>query len=179
MLNTSMTKLTWRWEPAAGTDVVAIKDIAETWFQTEVDGIWVADPIAYMRNVTSAIVNQYYSPGSELILVAKDTVSHAILGYLWVKRAQKALWSDQEMAVVQMVHVDLALGMRDRVKIISEMIVNWETWCYNFGVPIVCSTTMRGEQAGFLRLHEKFGYSVRGSYAYKRLGTTAAGLPIP
>jgi hypothetical protein len=31
---------------------------------------------------------------------------------------------------------------------------------------------MRADQGGFLRLHERLGYTVRGSYAYKRLNTT-------
>ena len=170
---------TWTWRPAAGTDVPAIKDIAESQFQSEIDGIWVADPIAYMRNITTAVVNQYYSPGSELILVAEHDLTHAILGYVWAKRGQKAPWSDEEMIMVQMVHVDMNLGVRDRIRLITDMITAWETWCYNFGIKIVCSTTMRADQSGFLRLHERFGYVVRGSYAYKRLSTTAAGLPIP
>lgn len=160
---------TWHWEPATGTDVPQIKDMAESMFQTEIDGIWVADPVAYMRNITTAVVNQYYSPGSELILVAR--LEHNIVGYLWVKRGQKAPWSDEEMAMVQMVHVDLSLGVRQRMKLILEMISAWETWCENFGVNIVCSTTMRGDQAGFLKIHQRCGYVIRGSYAYKRLST--------
>jgi hypothetical protein len=162
---------TWTWEAATGTDVPAIKDIAESMFQNEIEGIWVPDPIAYMRNITTAVVNQYYSPGSELILVARDDLSAAILGYVWVKRNNRSPWSDEEQAVVQMVHVDLTLSVRDRIRLITEMIANWETWCGNFGIGIVCSTTMRGDQAGFLRLHEKCGYVIRGSYAYKRLAS--------
>ena len=34
---------------------------------------------------------------------------------------------------------------------------------------IICSTTMRHDQAGFLHMHERAGYSVRGSVCYKRL----------
>lgn len=170
---------TWKWEPAAGPDVPQIKNIAESMFQNEIEGIWVPDPIAYMRNITTAVVNQYYTPGSELILVAKCNNSGDLLAYLWVQRGKKAPWSDEEMAMVQMVHVDLALGLRARIQLIREMISAWETWCENFGIGIVCSTTMRGDQSGFLKIHEKCGYVVRGSYAYKRLSTTPAGLPIP
>lgn len=157
----------WNWTPAVGTDVIAIKDMAESMFQTEINGIWIADPVAYMRNITQAIVNQYYSPGSELILVAK--VDESIIGYVWVKRNQRSPWSDEETAVVQMVHVDLNLSARQRVRLIAEMIQHWETWAQKNGIPVVCSTTMRGDQTGFLKLHERCGYDVRGSYAYKRL----------
>lgn len=171
--------ITWTWEPAAGPDVPAIKDIAESMFQNEIDGIWVADPIAYMRNITQAIVNQYYSPGSELILVARNCATAAIVGYVWVKRNNRSPWSDQEQAVVQMVHVDLSLGLRARIQLITEMIHNWEAWCIQYNIPIVCSTTMRDDQQGFLKIHQRCGYVIRGSYAYKKLGTTQTGLPIP
>lgn len=159
----------WTWAAAVGTDVPGIKDLAESWFQREIEGIWRPDPIAYMRNITQAIVNQYYTPGSELILVARS--GNDIVGYLWAKRGQRSPWSDEEMAMIQMVHVDLTLTARERVVMIKEMISAWETWCDNFGIGIVCSTTMRSDQDAFLRLHQRCGYVLRGSYAYKRLST--------
>ena len=146
----------------------AIKDIAESWFQCEIQHIFTPDPIAYMRNVTQAVVNQYYAPGSELIQVAKDPQGK-ILGYVWARRGQRAMWSDDEMAVIQMVHVDLSLSARQRVALIREMIQLWEIWAVTYHIPVVCSTTMRGDQSGFLRLHTQAGYDVRGSYAYKRM----------
>jgi len=33
---------------------------------------------------------------------------------------------------------------------------------------------MRKDQDGFLKLHKKAGYDVRGSYAYKKVSTTQA-----
>jgi hypothetical protein len=38
---------------------------------------------------------------------------------------------------------------------------------------------MRNDQTGFLKLHAKAGYDIRGSYAYKKLSTEQTGLPIP
>ncbi len=49
------------------------------------------------------------------------------------------------------------------------MFTLWENFARLAGTPIVCSTTMRRDQDGFLKLHAKNGYDVRGSYAYKRL----------
>lgn len=173
-----MRKNNWTWHLADGMSVPQIKDIAQVWFQQEIETIFTPDPIAYMRNITTAIVNQYYSPGSELLQVAKDH-NDEIIAYVWVKRNQRAPWSDEEMAVVQMVHVDMTLGMRDRIALIKEMIMLWEIWCWQYDIPIVCSTTMRSDQSAFLRMHSHMGYDVRGSYAYKRVGTSQAGLPIP
>jgi hypothetical protein len=68
-----------------------------------------------------------------------------------------------------MAHVDLSLPPRMRVKLVKDMMEHWERLANFAGNNIICSTTMRHEQDAFLRLHERNGYSVRGSYAYKRL----------
>jgi hypothetical protein len=159
----------YTWHPAAGTDIPHIVAIAETHFQTEIDDIFTPDPIAYSRNVATAVVNQFYTPGSELIVVAKSADTHTILAYLWTIRNQRAPWSDEEMSMTRMIHVDMHLGQRTRVALVKDMIDIQEAWCRAYGISIVCSTTMRHEQAGFLELHRRAGYSVRGSYCYRRL----------
>jgi tRNA nucleotidyltransferase (CCA-adding enzyme) len=64
----------YTWHPASGTDIVPIMQIAQTHFQTEIDDIFVPDPVAYSRNVATAVINQFYTPGSELITVAKSMI---------------------------------------------------------------------------------------------------------
>ena len=159
----------YTWLPASGTDIPAIVAIAETHFQTEIDDIFVPDPIAYSRNVATAVINQFYTPGSELISVAKSADSGMILAYLWTIRNQRAPWSDEEMSMTRMIHVDMTQSSRTRVRLVQDMIDIQEAWCRAYGIAIVCSTTMRHEQAGFLELHRRAGYSVRGSYCYRRL----------
>jgi hypothetical protein len=159
----------YTWHPASGTDIVPIMQIAQTHFESEIDDIFVPDPVAYSRNVATAVVNQFYTPGSELITVAKNDDSGVILAYLWTIRNQRAPWSDQEMSMTRMIHVDMQLSQRTRVRLVQDMIEIQEAWCRAYGIEIVCSTTMRHEQAGFLELHRRAGYSVRGSYCYRRL----------
>ena len=159
----------YTWHPAAGTDIVPIMQIAQTHFQNEIDDIFVPDPVAYSRNVATAVVNQFYTPGSELLTVAKNNDSGVILAYLWTIRNQRAPWSDEEMSMTRMIHVDMHLGQLTRVRLVQDMIDIQETWCRAYGIGIVCSTTMRHEQAGFVELHRRAGYSVRGSYCYRRL----------
>jgi hypothetical protein len=65
--------------------------------------------------------------------------------------------------------VDMTLSARDRIRLVQEMIGLWEVWAVECGIPIVCSTTMRRSQDGFLKIHARLGYDVRGSIAYKRL----------
>jgi hypothetical protein len=78
-----------------------------------------------------------------------------------------------------MAHLDLNLTSRDRIVLVKDMMRLWEGFAIMSNTPIVCSTTMRRDQTAFLKLHERMGYDVRGSYAYKKLSTEQTGLPIP
>ena len=156
------------WRPADGRDVAAIVAMAVSGFQCEIDAIFTPDPVAYSRNVTLAIIRQFYGPSSELFSVAIDDEDR-VIAYTWAGRNERAPWSDNEMVVVRMAHVDLSLPSRVRIRLVNDMIDLWEQWALLCQVPIVCSSTVRSDQGAFLRLHEKRGYDVRGSYCYKRL----------
>jgi hypothetical protein len=170
--------MTYTWRPATGVDVAAIVEMAINHFQTEIDLIFKPEPIAYARNLTLAIVNQFYSPSSELVSIAVDN-TNKIVAYTWAKAGERAPWSDDAMVVVKMAHLDLTLSSRDRIILVKDMMRLWERFALMSATPIVCSTTMRRDQTAFLKLHERQGYDVRGSYAYKKLNTTPTGLPIP
>lgn len=161
--------MTYTWRPALGTDVSDIVTMAQSLFGSEIDLVFTPDPLAYGRNITWAVVNQFYNPGTEFIQVARDDTTNALLAYVWVIRGQRSPWSDEEMATVRMVHLDTNLPARQRVRLVAEMLLSWEQWALTYAIPILCSTTMRRETTGFLRLHERMGYDVRGSFAYKRL----------
>ena len=156
------------WRPATGNDVSAIVKMAETHFQNEIDNIFTPDPVAYSRNVTLAIVNQFYCPTTELFSVATDE-NNNIVAYTWARSNERAPWSDDEMVFVKMAHVSLLLPVKDRVQLIHTMFDLWEAFAFFAQVPIICSTTMRKKQDSYLKLHEKRGYDIRGSYAYKRI----------
>jgi hypothetical protein len=163
-----MDTLAYTWRPASGADVPDIVTMAQDHFESEIDRIFTPDPIAYSRNITLAVVQQFYSPLSQLISVAR-TPQNDLVAYVWAERNQRAPWSDDEMVVIKMAHVDLALSARLRVRLVTDMIDLWESWAELCQVPIVCSTTMRADQAAFLRIHAGRGYDVRGSYAYRRV----------
>jgi hypothetical protein len=161
--------MTWTWESTSGADVPALVAMAESHFQTEIDTVFTPEPIVYARNLTLATVQQFYNPRAELLKVAKETETNTILAYTWAIRGERSPWSDEEMICAKMAHVDLSLPTRQRLRLVTGMILLWETWARDCGVPVVCSTTMRRDQEGFLSIHRKLGYDVRGSYAYKRL----------
>lgn len=159
-------KYTWR--PAIGSDAESIVQIAQEFFQNEIDNIFKPEPIAYCRNITLAIVNQFFSPTTELVAVATDN-NNNIVAYTWAKSNERSPWSDDEMIIIKMAHVKLNISARDRITLIKDMLQLWEKFATLANVVIICSTTMRKDQNTFLKLHERHGYDIRGSYAYKKL----------
>jgi len=158
--------LTWR--PCAGTDVPQIVALAQDHFEHEIPQGFGHDVITYARNLTLATVNQFYNPGSELLQVAVDS-DNRVRAYVWSIRGERAAWSDDEMVCLKMAHVDMMIGTRDRIRLVTGMIALQEAWARSCGIAMVCSSTMRVDQAGFLALHARLGYEMRGSFAYKRL----------
>ena len=161
-----MTQYIWR--AATGSDIIAIVDLANDYFKNEINNIFTIDTLAGSRNVSIAIVNQFYNPNSELLYVAVDN-TNKIIAYVWAKSNQRAVWSDEPMVVINMAHASMDLSSRFRIRLIQDMIKLWELFAVQAGNPIICSTTMRDDQSAFLKIHQKAGYDVRGSYAYKRL----------
>jgi hypothetical protein len=163
---TAMINYTWNF--AQLKDVSDIVAMAEQHFQREIDSVFKPEPAVYARNLDYAVFNQTYYPGSELLTVARN-VNNTLLAYTWAKSGDRAAWSDDAMIVIRMVHLDLDLPTKLRVKLIKDMMGQWEELARFTRNPIICSTTMRGDQDGFLKLHAKNGYTVRGSYCYKKI----------
>jgi hypothetical protein len=159
----------YQWQRAQGTDVADIVAMAVQHFECEADQVWATDPHTYAYNVAMTVVSQMYNPMDALLMVARDT-ENKLIAYMWAGRGEHAVWSSDEMVVIRIAHVDMSRPASTRIRLIQDMIGLWETWTAGIGVPVICSTTMRGDQAGFLRIHERAGYTIRGSVAYKRLG---------
>lgn len=144
-------------------------DLTRHWFRSEATTIWTIDEAWFGLNITRDIASQFWNPGSTFVAVARSSIDQGLLGYVWAERGQKTVWSSEEMVAVKIVHINLDLAARDRVRMVNEMIDIWELWAQSIGVKIVCSSTMRGEQDGFLRIHQRRGYDCRGSICYRRL----------
>jgi hypothetical protein len=159
----------YQWQRAQGQDVPDIVAMAQDHFETEADTIWATDPHIYAYNVAMTVVSQMYNPWGGLLMAARDA-NNKLIAYMWAARGERAVWSADEMVTIRIAHVDLSLPLKTRIRLIQDMIAQWEAWAVSIGVPVICSTTMRGDQTGFLRIHQRAGYSIRGSIAYKRLG---------
>lgn len=160
---------TWRWRPAAGTDVEAMTDLALIYAGEESEGIFTFDNVEFSRCITHAIVNQYFNPKMELVSVAQSTVHSGIVGFTWAQREHRVPWSSEELITIMMAHVDGSLSPRDRIFLCAQQMRMWEIWAEACEVKIINSSTMRENQTAFLNLHRSAGYKVRGSVAYKRL----------
>ena len=159
----------WTWRPAQGSDVDDMVKLAQTYFQQEIVGISQPDPLLYAKNLTLAIVRQHYNPWEEFISVARHNTGGELMAYTWVARDDYAWWSSEEMAAVRIAHTRMDMPVRTRLRLVSQQLDLWECWARSSLIPVVCSITMREDQAGFLELHRRHGFIVRGSVAYLSL----------
>ena len=49
-------------------------------------------------------------------------------------------------------------------------------WAKTWGIPVICSTSIRSEHDGFMKIHKKRGFKVNGSYAWIRTEDGMKGL---
>lgn len=160
--------MSYIWRPATLHDLDAVVKLAVDQFQKEIDPIFQANPYTYGKNLAYAVLNQNYYPNTELLSVALAP-DNQLLAFTWIKANDKPIWSDDLVATVRMVHVDLKLSSRLRLQLIKDMMLQWEQLALAANNPVICSTTIRTDAAGFMRLHEQQGYTVRGNSAYKRI----------
>ena len=147
-------------------DVEDIVDMADSVFGTEADGILTRDKAVFCKNVTIATTVQLFDKSREFIAVCRK--EDALLGYCWFDRGGYTTYANEEISNAKFHHVDLTLSPRLRMKLINEMIDQHILWAHTWHIPVVCSTSIRAEHNGFMRIHQKRGFIVNGSYAWIR-----------
>jgi hypothetical protein len=147
-------------------DVDDIVEMADSVFGTEADGILTRDRSVFRKNVTIATTVQLFDKGKEFIAVCRD--EDKLLGYCWFDRGGYTTYATEEISNAKFHHLDLTLSPRLRVQLINEMIDQHILWAYTWGIPVVCSTSIRAEHDGFMKIHKKRGFTVNGSYAWIR-----------
>lgn len=159
---------TWCWRLAEFQDVVPITAMANEIYGQEVDGIFTQDVKRMAYHVDMAVTRQRYYLTEEQLIVAEDNVSKHLLAYAWIGRGGRTNYADEEIAEAKFAHIDLALPTVTRVKLMAQILQQWVLWCQISGIPVLVSTTIREDQAGFLKLHDQAGFRRRGSFAYLR-----------
>lgn len=147
-------------------DVDDIVEMADSVFGKEADGIVTRDRNVFRYRVTMAATEQLFNKGREFLAVCRD--GERLLAYCWFDRGGYTTYSSEEISNAKFHHVDLNLPAKQRVRLINEMIDQHILWAHTWGIPVICSTSIRAEHNGFMRIHEKRGFTVNGSYAWIR-----------
>jgi hypothetical protein len=171
-------------------DVEDIVELADSIYGVEADGIVKRDRNVFRKNVTIATTVQVFDKGREFIAVCREPITRKVvldgfvdyekdsklLGYCWFDRNGYTTYANEEISNAKFHHVDLGLSPRLRVRLINEMIDQHILWAANWNIPVICSTSIRGEHDGFMKIHKKRGFQVNGSYAWGRTEELIKGL---
>lgn len=166
-------------------DVEDIVEMADSFFGHEADGILKRDRAVFRHRVTVATTEQLFNKSREFIAVCRgerqvvpmydanmmlmghDTIV-PLLGFCWFDRGGYTTYSNEEISNAKFHHMDLNLPVRTRVRMLNEMIDQHILWAHTWSIPVVCSTSIRADHDGFMKIHKKRGFTVNGSYAWIR-----------
>jgi hypothetical protein len=151
-----------------GLDIEPVTNLALPQLIDEVNEFSTVNRITSNHNLTLAVVNQFFSPLSDLASIATDD-NGKILAFTVATNTEKPFWTNDKMVTVRIAHVDKTLPLTLKVKLIKDMLSLWEEFATLSQSNLICSNTTRIEQHGYLKLHEKHGYVLRGSFAFKKL----------
>ena len=163
------TKDTWTWRLATFADVIPITILANEIYGSEVDGIFTQDTKRMAYHVDLAVTRQRYYLTEEQLIVAEHKEHKNLLAYAWIARGGSTPYAAEEMAEAKFAHIDLSLPIVTRVKLMAQILQQGVLWCQIGSIPVLVSTTIREDQAGFLKLHDQAGFKRRGSFAYLRI----------
>ena len=165
-------------------DVEDMVELSDSFFGAEADGIVSRSRAVFRHRLTVACTEQLFNKSREFIAVCRSTpvetslvgintetpvtLSGDLLGFCWFDRGGYTSYSNDEISNAKMHHLDLSLPVRTRVRLVNEMIDQHILWAHTWGVPVVCSTSIRSDHEGFMKIHKKRGFTVNGSYAWIR-----------
>jgi hypothetical protein len=169
-----------------------IVELADSVFGMEADGILTRDRNVFRKNVTITATVQLFDKGKEFLAVCRPKPEYKrvvidgfvdyelpepeLLAYCWFDRGGYTTYANEEISNAKFHHVDLSLPVRQRVKLIHEMIDQHILWAHSWGIPVICSTSIRSEHDGFMRIHKKRGFTTNGSYAWIKTENAIKGL---
>jgi hypothetical protein len=159
----------WTWNKAVQNDVLDILNLVEQNYQSEIEHILTPNRTKMTYHLQKAILEQVYKPNAELLSIAREKGTRKILAWGWVVRGKFTVYANEEMAVAEFAHTDLSLPVRTRMRLMGQLFDQWIAWCALHEIPVLCSTSIRDDQSGFMRLHDHYGFSRKGSFAYLKV----------
>lgn len=160
----------WQWRKAIAADVPDIVALVDANYSAEIDStMFTKNATRLHYHLHLGILEQTFNLNTKNITVAIDRTNNRLLAWAWIERGEFTIYSDDEMASGKFSHVDLSLSLRTKITLVAQIIEQWILWCTINSIPVLCSATIRAEQAGFMRLHDQFGFVRRGSFAYRKI----------
>tara|TARA_R110000772_G_scaffold126696_3_gene233776 strand:+ start:644 stop:1138 length:495 start_codon:yes stop_codon:yes gene_type:complete len=154
------------WRVATFYDIVELSNLSVEYFQKEVIDILTPSPATLSYNLHKALAEQIDNSSHMIYVCVAD---EKIVAYGWIQSTGKTIYSLENVAEVRMVHIQMDLPVKIRITIIKEMIELFENYCRILKIPVIITNTIRKDTRGFLALHEKLGYTIRGSFAFKQI----------
>ena len=159
----------WEWRYATYFDIEDMFNMAKDHFEGEMSGIFTINYDNYKYALDLSTTHQRHNLALEQLLVCREKGTDKLLAYSWIGRGHRTPYSNDEMCEARMMHVDLSVSGATRIKLIVQAMNYWITWCESCRIPVLVSTSIREDQATFLKLHERLGFTVRGGIAYLRV----------
>ena len=155
------------WRPAQLIDIDAMIELSQHCYELELDNLLTSNPARLACNLAHAVINRNFNSGSQLIQTAWD--QERLVAWTWMGRGAGTDYTDEATAEAHILHVDLTLPASTRVRLINQTLDLWISWCEILNIPLLVSTSIRRDYEAFMRLHERKGFQVRGSHAFKRI----------
>ena len=159
----------WEWALADPLeDPKDITDLANDHFRDGMDGMLTIDYPRMIECVTMTSVQQRFNRSVELLIVARSTKDNSLLAYGWFDRGGFTTYSYDEISNQKFIHIRKDLPARTKVILTYQLLHQHIIWTQTQGIPVVCSTSVLADNRAFMKIHEDLGFTVRGSYAYRR-----------
>ena len=159
----------WLWARARHEDVEDILDLVAQNYESEIDNILISSRPRMAYHLHKSILQQLFEINQVLISVARDKTTNKLVAWAWLERGKYTVYAYEEMATAEFIHVDLSLGLKSKVRLVAQVLEQWIHFCESCKIPVLTSSSIRSDQTAFMRLHEQYGFVVRGSIAYKRI----------
>jgi hypothetical protein len=154
-------------------DVDDIVELAFASYEHETVGVLSPDRNVLKRHVTITATVQLFDKDREFLAVCREFAppeygQGELLAYCWFDRGGYTTYSNEEITNSKFHFVDLSLPTKTRVRLLNQMIDQHILWASIWNIPVICSTSIRAEHNGFMKIHKKRGFTVNGSYAWIR-----------
>ena len=156
------------WRPAQLSDIAEMVQLSQRCYELEVDNLLTPDPARLAARLAHAIIDRDHNPATEVVQIVRDQEDR-LVAWSWMGRGTGTDYCREECAEAHVLHLDLNLAARTRVQLILNILDQWIAWCEILEIPVLVSTSIRQDYEAFMRLHERKGFQVRGSHAFKRI----------